>query len=183
MASQPPLRIRRRRFATLTRMPFRTRFHPAALLATGGVLAVLAGIGLALAFALDAGAQSADRSNRPARAQAAAALLPGSGIAVWVSGDERDSVSGPTSATGVRIAAGRVSASASREGGEGRAEASARAEWVQALGGLVQARVVERTASASGGERTRGGIIEDLRIGERMIGTVTSGGTFDLDGY
>ncbi len=126
------------------------------------------------------------QAQAPARAEAEATLLDGdAGRAGQISAQGDDAAEQAASARrpAARIGGGEVSASASREGGEGRARASAVARQVRLLDGLVTATEVRRTATAAGGGSVRrAGRVAGLRIDGRLVGTVRGEQSYDLAG-
>ncbi len=135
---------------------------------------VLAGIAAAAVPAAD----------RPARARAEAVSLAGTlgGAGALATRDGREQATGAFSVDGAVATGGRLTVSASRAGGSGRASASAVVESVALFGGLVQASRVRRDATAAGGATRYDGAVEGLRIGERAVGDVTAERTYALPG-
>src|SRR5215203_973448 len=92
----------------------------------------------------------------PARAGATASIVTGDlGTVggVRAEGDEARRASEGYRRDGLEVEAGRATATASRAGGDGAARATARADGVALLDGLVEADRVTRTARA--GDRGR----------------------------
>ena len=92
----------------------------------------------------------------PARASASASIVTGDlGTVggVRAEGDETRRASDGYEREGLVVEGGRATATASRAGGDGVARATARADGVSLLDGLVEAERVTRTASAADGGR------------------------------
>ena len=104
----------------------------------------------------------------PARASASASIVAGDlGTVggVRAEGDEIRRASEGYEREGLAVEDGRATATASRAGGDGAARATARADGVSLLDGLVEAERVTRTASAGdGGRAAYGGAITGLVV-------------------
>ncbi len=104
----------------------------------------------------------------PARASATASIVTGDlGTVggVRAEGDETRRASERYTRDGLEVEGGRATATASRAGGDGVARATARADGVSLLDGLVEADRVTRTASAGdGGRPSYGGAITGLTV-------------------
>ena len=104
----------------------------------------------------------------PARAGATASIVTGDlGTVggVRAEGDERAARASAYARDGLEVEGGRATATASRAGGDGVARATARADGVSLLDGLVEADRVTRTASAGdGGRPSYGGAITGLTV-------------------
>jgi murein DD-endopeptidase MepM/ murein hydrolase activator NlpD len=121
----------------------------------------------------------------PARAGAVAQVASGDLGTVAraeVRDDGRDAASDSAARPGLEIAGGRTAVRASRAGGRASARASATAARVSLFGGLVTARRVSRTATASDGRVNYEGSITGLVVNGQDFGdkagehTWTSGG-------
>ena len=104
----------------------------------------------------------------PARAGATASIVTGDlGTVggVRAEGDETRRAGERYARDGLEVEGGRATATASRAGGDGVARATARADGVSLLDGLVEAERVTRTASAGdGGRPSYGGAITGLTV-------------------
>ena len=90
----------------------------------------------------------------PARASATASVVTGDlGTVggVRAEGDEMHRAGGGYRRDGLEVEGGRATATASRAGGDGVARATARADGVSLLDGLVEAERITRTARAGDG--------------------------------
>ena len=121
----------------------------------------------------------------PARAAATASIVTGDlGTVggVRAEGDETRRASEGYRRDGLEVGSGRATATASRAGGEGAARATARAEDVSLLDGLVEAERVTRTARAEDGEPRYGGAIAGLVIDGTPQGDVRAPREFAAGG-
>ena len=141
---------------------------------------------LALLVAAVAVLVPAAPAQAPARASASGSIVAGDlGTVggVRAEGDETRRASGGYERDGLAVGGGRATATASRAGGEGVARASARADDVSMLDGLVEADRVTRTASADGSGGARyGGAITGLEVDDRPQGDVRSRREFAAGG-
>ena len=113
----------------------------------------------------------------PARASAEASIVTGDlGTVGGVSaeGDDTRRASEGYRRDGLEVDSGRATVTASRAGGDGVARATARADGVALLDGLVEAERVTRTASADDGGPRYGGSITGLVIDGEPQGDVRS---------
>jgi murein DD-endopeptidase MepM/ murein hydrolase activator NlpD len=139
----------------------------------------------ALALAALAALVPASTAQAPARAHAEARVAAGDlGTIgrVVAAGDARRRAGAGAAEDGLEIAAGRTTARASRRGGAGRARATARAEDVVLFGGLVTARVVERTAVAADDRVTYFGAVEGLVVAGEDLGDATEPAVHPFEG-
>jgi murein DD-endopeptidase MepM/ murein hydrolase activator NlpD len=130
---------------------------------------------LSLALVAAGALVPASTAQAPARAHAEARVAEGDlGTAgrVVADGDARRGIQAGAAEDGLEVAAGSASASASRAGGDGRAEATARAEGVVLLGGLVTADAVERRATAGDGAVDYDGEVTGLVVDGEVVGDV-----------